>query len=274
MLELISKIPATFWGVLAGSFFSLLGVWLTNRESNKRLVAQFNHDHQVKANEREMTLKKEVYLSAAEAISLGINSIGSFANFGILDDAITKAYSDKSSSIARVHIIAGSETVNALSDFMNELASVFLTLFAERAKLSKEKTAIDILKKSIDDCSKQRDGTLEMMKQFNLEGLTNQQKWDALQRNYAFEANNVQTAVNQMTESSKTFFIKQLNFMKLCIEHTQKMNGLILPLLASVRRELDLPLDEEAYKLAIEDGIAKQRVAIEKFVNEFSHLVQ
>lgn len=274
MVEMISQIPATFWGVLAGSFFSLLGIWLTNRASDKRLVSQLNHDRQVKSNEREMVLKKEIYLSAAEAISAGINTIGSFANFAIPDDSITKPYSDKSPAIAKVHIIAGSETVTALSNFMNELASVFLTLLAERAKISKDKYAIDILRKSIDDFSKKRDGTLEMMKQYNLEGIQNPQKWNVLQQNYDFEANSIQTAINQMSDLQKVFFIKQLNFMRLCIEHTQKMNGLIMPLLVAVRRELDLPLDEYAYKLAIEDGIAKQRKAIERFVDEFSHLIQ
>lgn len=274
MVEMMSQIPATFWGVLAGSFFSLLGVWLTNLASDKRLLSQFNHDHQVKTNEREMILKKEIYLSAAEAISAGINTIGSFANFAIPDDSITKPYSDRAPAIAKVHIIAGSETVTALSNFMNELASVFLTLLAERAKISKDKYAIDILRNSIDDFSKKRDGTLEMMKQYNLEAIQNPQKWNVLQQNYEFEDSSIKTAIKQMSDLQKIFFIKQLNFMKLCIEHTQQMNGLIMPLLVAVRKELDLPLDEYAYKLAIEDGIATQRKAIERFVDEFSHLIQ
>ena len=80
MIELIEPIPAAFWGVVAGSFFSIFGVWLTNRSSDRRLLRQLNYDREAKAKERELTLKKDVYLSAAEAISAGI-SVLEFCQF-------------------------------------------------------------------------------------------------------------------------------------------------------------------------------------------------
>ena len=72
VVELIEDVPATFWGVLAGSFFSILGVWLTNRASEARLEIQFKHERLVKSTERELTLKKDIYLarSAKSAFSL------------------------------------------------------------------------------------------------------------------------------------------------------------------------------------------------------------
>ncbi len=40
VLRLIEKIPATFWGVVIGSFCTLGGVVLTNRANDKRLREQ------------------------------------------------------------------------------------------------------------------------------------------------------------------------------------------------------------------------------------------
>jgi hypothetical protein len=40
--------------------------------------------------------------------------------------------------------------------------------------------------------------------------------------------------------------------------------------LVSARKELELPLDHEAYQAALNEGISKQLVAIDQFVQEFS----
>jgi hypothetical protein len=53
LTDLAQKIPATFWGVLAGSFFTLVGVTFTNRSNDKRLSKQLAHDRQIKAKERD-----------------------------------------------------------------------------------------------------------------------------------------------------------------------------------------------------------------------------
>ena len=78
-IDLLDKVPAAFWGVVFGSFFSILAVWLTSRDSTARLLKQFEHERLVKNHNRELGMKKEIYLDAAEAISAAI-STGPFWN--------------------------------------------------------------------------------------------------------------------------------------------------------------------------------------------------
>lgn len=268
MIELIERVPAAFWGVVAGSFFSILGVWLTNRSSDGRLLKQLDYDREAKSKERELTLKKDVYLSAAEAISLGIAVTGNFPNFEMHDEAVVKPYSEKSPVIAKVHVIGSFETIKALNNLTNELSSIYFILFAERARISKDRVDKDILLKNIEYYSRQRDGTLEMMKQFNLDGSKDPEKWRVLQSNYQFESDYVQNSIAQHGVLSKQFSQKQLIFMRRCIEYAQKASTLIPPLLLAVRKELDLPLDEKAYQEAVNEGISKQLAAVDKFMKE------
>lgn len=270
MVDLLLQIPSSFWGVIVGGFFPLMGVLLTNRASEKRLLAQFKHEHDLKSKEREMTLKKEVYLSAAEAVSAGITAIGSFSNFEIRDDEIVKPYAEKSFAISKVHVIGNLEVISALNAFTSELSSIFLILFAERAKISKDKVERDIIFKNIEYYSKLREGTLEMMKQCNLEPVRDLHKWNALQNNYQFEADYISKAVTEHGVLNKKFAQRQLSFMKTCIEYSQKMNTLVPELLHAVRDELELPLDEAAYQLVIQQGIAKQQISLDKFVLELA----
>ena len=37
IIDLLNKIPATFWGVVVGSLFTLSGIYLTNRAGDRRL---------------------------------------------------------------------------------------------------------------------------------------------------------------------------------------------------------------------------------------------
>jgi hypothetical protein len=53
VIRWLENVPATFWGVLAGSFFTLLGVWLTNRAQGRRLDRQLEHERTLKSEERE-----------------------------------------------------------------------------------------------------------------------------------------------------------------------------------------------------------------------------
>lgn len=268
MIDLTEQIPATLLGVVVGGIFPLVGVWLTNHASEKRLVAQFTHDRELKAIEREMALKKDVYLAAAEAISAGISVLGNFANFEMHDEAVTKPYAEKSSAIAKVHVIGSFDTIKALNNLTNELSSFYFTLFAERARLSKDKVDRDLLLKNIEYCGRQRDGALEMMKQFNIDGMKDSERWRAIQNNYEFEFNEIQKLVVQHGELSKRFSQKQLIFMKQCVEFAQKASALVPPLLLAVRKELDLPLDEKAYREAVNEGIGKQLAAVDQFVKD------
>src|SRR5260370_42287479 len=67
--QLLGDIPATFWGVVVGSLFTLAGIYLTNRANDHRLRV-----------EREMTFSKETYAVAAEASSVSISYLAKFSD--------------------------------------------------------------------------------------------------------------------------------------------------------------------------------------------------
>jgi hypothetical protein len=60
---------------VVGSLFTLIGVYLTNLASDRRLRLQLGHDRDLKNREREMTFRKETYVAAAEAIVVSMSAI-------------------------------------------------------------------------------------------------------------------------------------------------------------------------------------------------------
>lgn len=269
LLHLFDEIPASFWGVVFGSFFSIAGVAISNRASDRRLRAQFNHEREQKTKDREMALRRDIYLSAAEAIDAGINAISRFANFDMPNDQVTTAYTEKAPAISKVHVIARTDTVQALATFTGQLGTLFLTLFAKRLELLGERTAIDNLENQIAELGKERDRILEIMKQHNIDGIIDMRRWNTLQENFEVEQKRIKEAIEQRDKLFNSFVPKHLEFLRECSSHSAKLGHALIPVLSAVRAELELPLDELAYRQVVEAGLAMQQEAIDTFIQRF-----
>lgn len=267
--QLLDAIPASFWGVVVGSFCSIAGVAITNRASDKRLRAQFEHERESKTKDREMALRKEVFLSAAEAVASGMNSIGRFANLDIPNDQITQPYVEKAPAISKVHVIANIETILPLAQFTSRLGALYLELFAKRHELINARNAIALVDNQVEQFGKERDRILEMIKQHNIEGVVDQRRWEVLQDNFAFEQNRISDGLAHRAQLTAALQPKHLEFMRQCLSHTEQLGAMLIPVLTAVRRELDLPLDEAAYRQAMVESYAQQQQAIDGFIQKF-----
>jgi hypothetical protein len=273
IVRLLEKIPASFWGVAFGSVISIIGINATNRASDKRLVRQFANDREQKTKEREMTLRKEIYMDASEALSAGLVCISKFANLHIADDEITKEYLEKVPSIAKVHVIAKIETIEAIANFTSELGLVFLKLANTRFALIKEKNEIDSLIPQIDAVEKETNRLYDMLKSENEnnEGTVNKIKWDALKSNWLFEQKKLIELAEKRASLSELFLPKQIDFMRECFSYAAPLQKLHLPILVAIRSELEFDFNELKYQTIIEDGINKQIDALGGFMNDIKN---
>ena len=57
--------------------------------------------------------------------------------------------------------------------------------------------------------------------------------------------------------------------MRECLSHTEQLGEMLIPVLAAVRGELELPLDETAYRQAMLESHAQQQQAIDEFIRKF-----
>ena len=166
----------TIWGIIITGIITLgasLGsIILANEFNNRRLKeqlaqdrdlkkAELDHDRDLTKREREMSLRKEIYLAAAEAVSAGLMAVGQFPNLDIPYEQLIQGYVNKAPSVTKVNIIAGEETVRAFVHFSGELTATFLRLALKRSPLVMQKQLVDILR-SRDEQSMGQAETLNM----------------------------------------------------------------------------------------------------------------
>lgn len=270
IVQLFDAIPATFWGVVVGSFFSIASVAIANRASEKRLRAQFKHERESKTKDREMALRKEVFLSAAEAVTAGMDSIGRFADLDVPNDQVTQPYVEKSLAISKMHVIGRTETIILLGEFTSRLEALYMELYVRRYELMNEKDSIALIDNHIAQFGKERDRILEMIKQYNFEGAVDQRRWKVLQANFEIERNRINDGLTQRARLAATLQAKRLEFMRQCLSHNEQLGGRLISVLTAVRRELELPLDEDAYRRAMDESYAHQKKAIDGLIRKLS----
>jgi hypothetical protein len=258
VLELVKDIPATFWGVLCGSFFSILGVWLTNRASERRLENQFQHERLVKSTERELALKKDIFLDAAEAVSAAISSLSNFANLDKSNDKVMERYLEKSPVLAKVHVVGTMQTVDSLANLMDEHRKQAFDLWAVRHQLNAQRSSIANLDNLVGKFQKEVDVTLELIKQFNISGAGDQQRWDRLQKNVEFEMKRVDDGLANRGQLVRKFTGEHVAFIAACSRASGEVAKHVAPLVKAIRQELDLPLDLDRYQVRIDQSLSQQ----------------
>ena len=114
-----ANIPSALWtaaiafvATLNAGGMSLAGVVLTNRDARKRLAKQLEHDSTERTREREMALRRDVYLEAAANIARVSHIMGRLANVG--DETAAQELGDTFAALARVQLTGSNETVHAV----------------------------------------------------------------------------------------------------------------------------------------------------------------
>lgn len=272
LLSLLEKIPATFWGVVVGAILTLGGVVLTNRANDRRLRAQFDHDRKIRNRERELSLRKEIYLAATEAVSAGLTAIGRFANLDIPHDQIAEDYLNRSPSIAKVYVVSTEATGRAVAALTGELSAAYLRLSAKRIPLIAHKQQIAFLAEQMVAFGRERDRMLDLMKQYNIQGQADQRLWNVINNNFQFEQTRITDVIKNHSELASKLSVKQIDYAQECMIEVIRLTRLQLPALVAVRTELELPIDEDAYSSFIEDGLRRQEASMRDFLAEIQRL--
>lgn len=277
LTNLLTQIPATFWGIIIGASFTLattlISLISTNRANDRRLQAQLAQDRDLKNREREMALRKDIYLAAAEAAAAGLFAVSRFANLDIPHDKLTEGYLDKAPSIAKVHIIASEKTVKAVLNFSTELSAAFLRLSVKRFQLVAQKQHIEFLRAQVDTSLKETSRTLELQKHYNIEGLADPRKWNVLQQNFEFERARGEQARQEADTLNASLIPRQLQFLEEVCDETITLGRLLTPALLSIRKELELPIDETEFRRISEEATTKQVESLKEFMRDLQSLI-
>lgn len=256
---------APLWSVIA-PLAALAGVSVTLVVQGRRLDKQFKHERDLKDVDREFALRKEVYLAAAEALSVGTRCLGKSTDLSVEDSSLFDDYFEKSGAVAKAYVIATQETWRAMNNFSVALLAAQAEVVALRAPLRTLLARKASHQKIIDAAFAERGRMLGLMKELNLNHEVNNARFDAIKRNFDHEGEVINKQGAMIDDLDEELRPKHIGLARKVLDHLTSLAGLSIEVLAQVRSELDLPIDMQQFKEMNEQVFAQARLSIENFM--------
>ena len=252
ILSIIENLPPAFYGVLIGSLLTIIGVALTNLSNTKQMRLQHEHERTLRSKERNLNLRREIYMDAMEALSTGITAIGRFSELNETPEALMQSYTSLSANVGKVTIVGHNETIEALANFQLELNGAFLRLSAQRdifdAKLRKSQTIetkISALEEQLNRFSNQL-----IQSKIDQEHARSEQLQTEIER-----LEDALTTLRSENEQSTNQLMQAItNLLQTSMAEVSSLNKLLVPLISLMRTELELPFNEEHFARILEKG--------------------
>jgi hypothetical protein len=268
--QLLDEIPATFWGVVVGSLFTLSGIFFTNRANDRRLGLRLQNDRELKNREREMAFRKDTYAAAAEAIAVSMNALSKFSELSFSLKEASATYLEKSPVLAKVNLVAGEDTIRALANFGTEFAGAFFRLAQQRMVLSILQEQIAVRVALVKGFEKTRDAMIELMRHHNIEGTQDVRRFEAIQKNFEFEAGRIATTNHEIQQMTAELSAKHVPFAIQCFVENKNLNRLLIPLLVAARMELELSISKEKYAEILHQTYSNMERHLDEFIQSIA----
>src|SRR5215469_7161292 len=97
-------------GALVGAIIGMIGTLLANRAARQRQETELQHDGEQRDREREMSLRINVYLPAAEAVVRSQGLLANLLNPEIPETQIMAGHQNDLAAIAKVQVVGTEET--------------------------------------------------------------------------------------------------------------------------------------------------------------------
>lgn len=276
MGELLARIPAVVWSGIVAAMITLFGVWLQSRSHYKRQQEQLQHDSDQRRTEREMALRREVYLGAAEGAAKLQEYLGKFADTKLPQQDHGALLADSGAALSRVHLIGSIETLKAFRDIQNCFSRSALDLLERKALTNYVTTRISEVEARINELVQTRGQLLELIQ--TTKDSKDGKPLELLIPKFEEINSTIEQHLSTVEHLRKDLEDRQKQLMVDAVSASAELGSYMGKAVITVRRELGLELDEQEYLGMSEEStnLARERIRqlIERLTDEANKLDQ
>lgn len=247
----IAGIPAAVFGNvvsgMVGSVITLVGVFFSNWHNRRLKRDELGHDSKQRNHEREMALRRDVFLPAIESALAMQSSLGSLINLQLPVGPASERYQASSATLAKVTAVGSQETVAACQALSSGLGAAFWELSLQRAALEHHQSRLAELDKMIAIHEGLRDSWIRVQQDLVAKGEKSSDIWQAAQGHFTQHINEINKALAERGRIIRDRELKLIDVSEVFIKQMDALGPMFPPALFAMRRELKLPLDEASF---------------------------
>jgi heme exporter protein D len=268
VLELImwlKSIPDVVWAAVIASVLTITGVIVTNIWNKKCLMLQLKHISNENDKEREMNLRRDIYLPAVEATTSAISFLARLPDVNISE---YNTLSEKlGMAMAKIEIIANMGTITAVAAVNEKFTVGLLDLTSKRVPLMEIEGNIQLFDKIIQKNTVERDKTLEQMKEFNAQHITDEGIWKIVKDHFDDTQAEVSKYLEKLDKERERHYKLKLEFLLECIRTGINIQKMLPSAVIAIRKELGLLIDEAEYQKLCQKSLDTLESKFETFLS-------
>ena len=233
---------------------------------SEQLERRLAHEADQRDRERTMSLRREVYLEAAEALAHANTLLGRMSDIENDQKVLGEELATDLGKIAKIHIVGSDRTIQAVMDYANALGPAVIELVAKRGPLMIRKADIAHQQTFIDVALAERKRFTAVMQQLNLDGVTDQSKRERIlaQSRIATEAH--ESHIAAMGELWRLQLEGIFDIVRHSLALVDRVTRLLPPAILAVRSEMELPLAPHWYASLWIEQLANVRAVTERLL--------
>jgi hypothetical protein len=268
-------LPTIIVAALMGSALTLLGVFLQNLFENYRNNKKLKHEAGQKNRDREMTLRRDVYLEAASEMARAARYIAKFGDLNLPFAEHEAIVHNFGAALSKVHMIAGMETLAKVIEASDVFARINLELNQLRFSLLLDQKNIAFLQKSVEDDIAQQKNLVTRIGQLQTEN-PNHPDISALATTFQELESRIQQTRQRHSELNSRTMTSHLDLSSVVFKRTLSFAEKLIEVNVALRKELDFDLkgDEENYKKFVCQSQEQAVKEMDKFIADIAKVVE
>ncbi|MHB8254401.1 MAG: hypothetical protein ACYDEV_12050 [Acidiferrobacter sp.] len=247
VFALLKSVPAIFYAITTGSTITLCGLYMQNRSESERNTQRLRHDALMRDRERDMALRREVYLKSAEALAHAQEYLAAFAREELAAAQHEALIKGIGGDLNKVHIVGSLPTVEAIVEANKFFVHSVADLSVERLPVKYLKEEIKAEETLLEAAGGRRDEALTRMREMDRAQATESAFWGVQNQMLGDAQNAIESTVERLRTLKEELAVREATLLRNGANAGIAFGALVVRANLVIRRELELPLDAEAY---------------------------
>jgi hypothetical protein len=247
VFALLKSVPAIFYAITTGSTITLSGLYMQNRSESERNTQRLHHDAFMRDREREMALRRDVYLKSAEALAHAQEYLAAFAREELAAAQHEALIKGIGGDLNKVHIVGSLPTVEAIVEANEFFVHSVADLSVERLPVKHLKEEIKAEESLLEAAGARRDEALTRMREMDRAQATESAFWGVQSQILAEAQGAIESTIERLRAMKEELSVREADLLRKGANAGIAFGALVVRANLVIRRELELPLDAEAY---------------------------
>jgi hypothetical protein len=275
-MSLLSFMPEkldAIYGALVGGGVAIIVSFLSNRHALKRLKLELSHQAAQREIERQLALKREIYIPLLEAAS---NAMSFYAQIGTVSIELIKQPEPLNSlarHIAKLNIVASKDVVDAVNVSHKQLAIGTIKLFKERFAIEAISAQLSSAESQIKLHESRSESFNQRFEKHVDAGTGGKELRDVLIRLTTENQEAVQKLYDQKKDLMLQKATAELNLSRLALQDLKTFAPQNKMALSAIRKDLGLPIDEKWLSDLFDTNSKEVFAAVEVFHRDLENVI-